>query len=479
MTRAGTVRGLLHEAGVTVSRGDLVSPPLGAHLQPGARIIVEHARTVRVHADGDVRSIRTHASTPLGVVRAAGIAVGAGDRVAVDGQAWPLDRQLSERSSAARSDDLGLVASTWPVAADRSMRGRGIARLPEAPITERSPSPLKGRLDQKLIPPTEDVVLIDVLRPAHITVVEDGILMNVRLTGRTVGDALQAAGLHLWQEDELFPDAQSLLSRTSRIRIQRALPFSVQADGETLNVRALADTVGEALAVAGVPLLGRDYSIPPAESPLRSRLEVQVIRVVEDFLVRQVDIPYGTETEPDPSLQLDEKRVLRPGELGSKSQRIRIVYEDGEEISRELVEETHDLEPVAQRIAYGTKIVWNTVQTEGGPKRYWRKLRVYATSYSKSRAGTPTWVPWFGLTRLGWPMRHGIIAVDPRIIPLRTEMFVPEYGLGIAGDTGGGIKQYHIDLGYDDDNYQGWHWWVEAYLLEPLPPADQIPWILP
>jgi 3D (Asp-Asp-Asp) domain-containing protein len=119
------------------------------------------------------------------------------------------------------------------------------------------------------------------------------------------------------------------------------------------------------------------------------------------------------------------------------------------------------------------------VNTEAGPKRYWRHLRVYATSYSASRAGTPKSVPWYGKTRLGWVMRHGIVAVDPRFIPLRTELFVPGYGVGVAGDTGGGIKRYHIDLGFDDDNYQSWHQWVDLYLLEPLPPERDIPWILP
>jgi 3D (Asp-Asp-Asp) domain-containing protein len=62
---------------------------------------------------------------------------------------------------------------------------------------------------------------------------------------------------------------------------------------------------------------------------------------------------------------------------------------------------------------------------------------------------------------------------------LRTELFVPGYGLGVAGDTGGGVRQYHIDLGFDDDNYESWHTWVDVYLLEPLPPEGSIPWILP
>lgn len=486
-TRAGTVGALLVEVGVDVERGDLVSPPPSAHLRSGGRIVVEHARTVRIHREGDVRSIRTHAQTPLGMLHAAGVEFGHSDLLAIDGVSQPVDQPLAsakpDRSgdrdidrAAHGADERQLVASARFAAVDRSRLGSGVATLP----LERSILvPSKASSGDQTVSGIEEIMLINVLRPALVTVVEDGIPVNLRLTGRTVGDALSAAGVHLWDEDVLFPPRESLLSRTSRVVLRRALPFSIVADGETRSVRALAETVGDALAVAGIPLQGRDYTVPSADTALRPGLEVQVLRVVEDFLVRRVDIPFGTETEADGSLPLDEKRVIRAGEPGSKTQRIRIVYEDGEEISREMVEEAQERDPVAQRIAYGTRIEWNTVQTEAGPKRYWRKLRVYATSYSASRAGTPTWAPWYGLTRLGWPMRKGIIAVDPRIIPLRTEMYVPEYGLGVAGDTGGGLRQYHIDLGYDDDNYQSWHWWVDAYLLEPLPPEGSIPWILP
>ena len=101
----------------------------------------------------------------------------------------------------------------------------------------------------------------------------------------------------------------------------------------------------------------------------------------------------------------------------------------------------------------------------------------------KPLRSSPRWVAFtmlspFMMRPYAHSTAHGV-AVDPRYIPMRTNLFVPEYGFGCACDTGGGIKRYHIDLGYDDDNYQSWHWPVDLYLLEPLPPADEIPWILP
>ena len=85
----------------------------------------------------------------------------------------------------------------------------------------------------------------------------------------------------------------------------------------------------------------------------------------------------------------------------------------------------------------------------------------------------------FGITKLGWRVFKGVIAVDPRVIVMESEMYVPGYGLGIAGDTGGKIKGLHIDLYYPVDEMQLWYKWQDIYLLDPPPPSHQIRWILP
>ena len=63
-----------------------------------------------------------------------------------------------------------------------------------------------------------------------------------------------------------------------------------------------------------------------------------------------------------------------------------------------------------------------------------------ATSYSASTAGTPKTAPYYGRTALGWPMRFGIVAVDPTVVKLGSRVYVPGYGIGDAGDTGSAIK---------------------------------------
>jgi 3D (Asp-Asp-Asp) domain-containing protein len=130
-------------------------------------------------------------------------------------------------------------------------------------------------------------------------------------------------------------------------------------------------------------------------------------------------------------------------------------------------------------MAYGTKIVIRTLETPDGIIEYWRKMRVYTTSYMPSSCGKPPDHPRYGYTRLGLKLRIGMVATDPTVIPLWTKMYVPGYGHAFAADTGGGVKGKFVDVGYEDHNYQSWHWWSDIYLLTPVPPRDQILWVLP
>jgi len=65
-----------------------------------------------------------------------------------------------------------------------------------------------------------------------------------------------------------------------------------------------------------------------------------------------------------------------------------------------------------------------------------------------------------------WPSR-GTVAVDPRVIPLGTKLYIEGYGHAIAEDTGGGIKGGIIDL-YMDSHEECIIWGKRHVLVEIL-----------
>jgi len=68
-----------------------------------------------------------------------------------------------------------------------------------------------------------------------------------------------------------------------------------------------------------------------------------------------------------------------------------------------------------------------------------------ASAYTKSvEEGT-----YKGITKSGTQVSRGTVSVDPRIIPLKTRLYIEDYGEAIALDTGGAIKGNRIDLYMD------------------------------
>jgi 3D (Asp-Asp-Asp) domain-containing protein len=77
-----------------------------------------------------------------------------------------------------------------------------------------------------------------------------------------------------------------------------------------------------------------------------------------------------------------------------------------------------------------------------------RIIDMHATAYTADPAenGGNT----SGRTANGLKIGHGIVAVDPRVIPLGTRLFIEGYGHAVAADVGGAIKGHRIDLGCDN-----------------------------
>jgi 3D (Asp-Asp-Asp) domain-containing protein len=170
-------------------------------------------------------------------------------------------------------------------------------------------------------------------------------------------------------------------------------------------------------------------------------------------------IPREIIVTDDPEVEYGEEKTLTEGTDGKKVKITRVTYYLGEEYSRDVV--STDITPAEnKKISRGTKIVWRILDTPDGTISYWRKMRVYATHYDSHCPGCNDW------TAIGMRAGKGVIAVDPKVIKLRSKVYVPGYGLAVAGDTGGAIKGNIIDLGFEDARTAGWYaHFIDIYLL--------------
>lgn len=171
-------------------------------------------------------------------------------------------------------------------------------------------------------------------------------------------------------------------------------------------------------------------------------------------------LPRQVVYQDDPETEAGEEKVLEEGSDGKRTKIVKITYaKDGQEYERKVIS-VETIPPQDKKILRGTKIVWKTLQTADGEIKYWKKMRVYATHYDSRCPGCNEW------TAIGMRAGKGIIAVDPKVIKYRTKVYIPGYGMAIAGDTGGAIKGNIIDLGFEDARTAGWSArFVDIYLL--------------
>jgi uncharacterized protein YabE (DUF348 family) len=442
-TRQATVRGVLAEAGLVLHAEDWVYPAPKTEVTWGQTITVRQARWVRVALGDQVHHLRTRASTVWELLQEMGVILRQQDRLLVNGQRVSDPRLLG-------GSQLG--NESWQAT------GRD-ARAP----------------DFSLYRPIQ----LAVVRAVPYYVAENGNEHRMLTAATTVGEALHEAHILVHRGDRVEPPIDSTLTAGTRVVIHRARPLSVQVDGNTLHTRTRGETVADVLTQEQLSLWDQDYVIPVESTPVRAGMAIRVVRAREETIVEQDTIGFETVWGPSAEVELDQERVLREGQPGIIARRFRIRYEDGQAITRTLQEEWRAQEPEDRLIGYGTKIVSRQVDTPDGPRSYWRKIRVFATSYTAATSGKAPDHPEYGVTRLGWKMRRGIIAVDPRVINFGAQIYVPGYGVGVSADTGGKILGRRVDLGYDEWDLRLWYKWMDIYLLDPPPTRGRIQWVLP
>jgi 3D (Asp-Asp-Asp) domain-containing protein len=215
-----------------------------------------------------------------------------------------------------------------------------------------------------------------------------------------------------------------------------------------------AKTVGEALSAAGYELLPQDVVFPSRTKTVEQGMVVGLSMVRDVTKVEDQPIPFDTVYRYDASVAAGEQLLERAGSDGYWRREYKVKQMNGKETSRLLVSE-NVVWPTNAVVIIGTKSAANTPAQAAvtGPDPASEcpvRQVVWATYYTAISAGGN------GITATGTAVYKGIIAVDPAYIPLGTKMYVPGYGYGIAADTGGGVRGWHIDLGYGPSDVYDW-----------------------
>lgn len=342
---------------------------------------------------------------------------------------------------------------------------------------------------------------------------DDGEVVELVTMENTVEDILEKYNIELGPYDEIIPDRDTELEKENEIVVKRATVARIIVDNELKTVYLTDGTVEDVLKEANVQLGEDDIVSHELNTPLSPGLFVTVNRIVKEIVTEKVPltaegsdedsedpkdgevekkllvvykdgeeisrdlleeviteksrIPYKEEVKDNAKLESGKQKVVQDGEDGQLEKKIMVVYEDGKEVSREVIEENVVKEAKNKVVEKGTmkKVVAKPKpqpKSSGGEKTAPKSVQV--ASRGGSRTGSAQAFSATAYTHTGnrtatgaWP-KVGMIAVDPRVIPLGSTVYVEfpapySYlnGNYRAADTGGRIKGNIIDVFFETE----------------------------
>ncbi|NBI62157.1 DUF348 domain-containing protein [Clostridiales bacterium] len=261
-----------------------------------------------------------------------------------------------------------------------------------------------------------------------VQLVIDGKVSACETTSYTVEELLEEQKIQLVKEDSITPKVDQTLTDGAKVEITKAVPFTVRADGESKDLKALPRTVADALDDHHISVGEADKVVPALSEPLTAGTEIVINRITTQTQEVMEPVDFKTKTKGDNDLPAGTTEVVKKGKKGQDKVTYQITYSDGQEIDRQELERERLKKPVAKVIAKSTRGMIHGAE-------YVKKITVKAYSYTGG-----------GRTASGTRARVGEIAVDPRVIPLGTNVYVEGYGFARAEDTGGNIKGNTIDV---------------------------------
>lgn len=298
----------------------------------------------------------------------------------------------------------------------------------------------------------------------NVTLVLDGKEKKFTTYQSNVQDFLDKEDIQLNPKDKIDKDVNSKLSNKDIINIRRAVNVKINVDNKELAIKSAEKDVASMLKAENIVLKSDDKILPSKDVALSNGITVDVIRVEKKTITKSSPVEFNTVVKNDTSMLKSQKKVLQEGKHGEKQITTNVVYENGKETSRKIIKETITKKPTNKIIAQGTlspaPVSRGTVPTSNSGA-----LKVKATAYWAVNGVNNTYT-YSGRKAIRNPNGYSTIAVDPRVIPLGTKLYVEGYGNAIAADTGTSVKGNFIDV-YFNTYQEACNWglkYVNVYI---------------
>ncbi|RIE07813.1 DUF348 domain-containing protein [Candidatus Cryosericum odellii] len=236
-------------------------------------------------------------------------------------------------------------------------------------------------------------------------------------------------------EDVVTPDVAAVIPQ-GKIAIVRAKPVTLTIDHTSETIYSTAGTVGKLLAENGVKLNTADKVSPAPANPVPYNKDIVVKRTTYAYTSKTEAIAYQRVYKKNPYMEVGRSYISVMGQNGLLKKTIKVTKVAQKAVSSAVVK-TQTIKSVVHEV-YDV----GTAHLDLKPTRtYTMSATAYSNRASTILNGKDHLSGYSGL----W-LHYGTCAVDRRLIPMGTVLYVQGYGYAVAADTGSAIIGNRIDL---------------------------------
>lgn len=255
---------------------------------------------------------------------------------------------------------------------------------------------------------------------------------------------MESNNIRLNPKDKVEPSLASNIADGDTITIKRAVNVKVIVDGKQINVNSSEDDVASMLKSEGIEIREHDKVKPLLDTKLSNNMEIEITKVDIKTIEQRVELNFKEIIKKDKKLSNTKTRVLQEGKKGEKLLTIQIIYENGKEVARKVINEIILRKPTDKLIVQGA-YPHMPISRGGRILPFKKVIDARATAYWAVRGVGRTYTA-SGRLAVRNEDGYSTVAVDPKVIPYGTKLFIEGYGFAIAADTGTAIKGNKIDV---------------------------------
>lgn len=229
--------------------------------------------------------------------------------------------------------------------------------------------------------------------------------------------------------------------------------IKITVNGEEIITSTFKKNIKDLLDENGIKYDDNDKISPNLNTEVKDYMQVNIVKVDIKEETEYESIPFEITINEDKDLLKGKSEVEQEGKEGKKETVYQLIYEDGKLSQKKLVSEQVVENPTNKIIKKGIKDELIVASRGSNSKQ----MSVVATAYAGD-----------GITSTGTKPKWGTIAVDPRVIPYGTKVYIPRFNMTfIAEDCGGAIKGNKIDIfmGSEKEAYNWGRRTIDIHIL--------------